>query len=602
MKHGGFLFEFLLIMIFIGTTLQVSSQENMEIKRIRFKGNKTFSDKDLREQFNLKGASWVEKKVLKKRNELFANEAYIEGINELTIFYQSEGFMHVAFGETEYKLTRKKVVMTIWVHEGAPVIIGSVYAGNMTDFLVKKKSTRRLSATPGARFRDKEVKEDDELLTKLLTNKGYAYASTAYRITVDTTRNEAHIRWEANTGPMCVFGSTDLTPVARTPERITRKQIAFKEGDRFSPEKLTTTQQQIYDLGTFRVASVKAQLTHPPGDNIKVSITLNEAPATTTRVGVGYGKEDLFRAFVEFQRLNFPGGVRRMNFYVSHSAIEPYLIKTTLTQPAIWGPKSSVALTPYIHRQVEPGYKLTSYGSTLGWIQRMNKYTTGHINLMMNQVLLDTATVAQTNLDEIKKEYAKTGIEAGIIFDNATPRFDPTDGWSLNVNTQLNNIISGTKTTFLKHQAEVKYFVQAMPLVVLASRIKIGTIDMMNHSISAPVDDRFFSGGSRSVRGWARQQLGPVDIESVPVGGYSLLEGSVEPRIHIYGPLGVVTFLDWGNVWEQSGHFNFTQLRFAAGAGIRFATPIGPIGIDAARPVFENLQKWQFHFNIGHPF
>lgn len=601
MKRHPHIARTLLFLMLLGWMQGMQGQENLEIRKIHFKGNKTFSDKELKQQLNLKGATWVEKKLLKRQSELFAENAYQQGIDNLTRFYQTEGFLKTTFQEPDIHIKRDKITLTIPLTEGAPMVIGSVFSGNMAEFLTKKKATKRLLATPGKRFRDEWMKADGDLLTRSLTEKGYAYATMQHHILADTTSMLVDVQWMADTGPLCTFGKTTLTPVARTPERITRKQLAYREGEAYSPTKLNKTQQQIYDLGTYRVASVKAQLTQPPTDTVHVAIKLTEAPGITTRFGVGYGKEDLFRAFVELQKLNFPGGVRRTTFYASHSAIEPYLIKTTITQPAVWGPKSSVSLTPFIRNQKEPGYKLISYGTTLSWIQRLSTHLTGQANFSINQVLLDTSTVARIS-QNLTKQYARTGIETGLVYDNALPRFDPTRGWIVTGNTQYITVFSGDRTRFFKHQLEVKNYQQVTPSLVVATRIKAGTIDLLNQSVAAPVDDRFFAGGSRSVRGWARQQLGPVDADGIPSGGHTLTEGSMEARQKLMGPLSVVGFVDWGNVWEPSGHLSLTDLHWAAGGGLRFATPIGPIGIDAAKPVYDSAKSWQIHFNIGHPF
>ena len=80
------------------------------------------------------------------------------------------------------------------------------------------------------------------------------------------------------------------------------------------------------------------------------------------------------------------------------------------------------------------------------------------------------------------------------------------------------------------------------------------------------------------------------------------MEFSVEPRVQVMNNVVMALFLDGGNVWRNSMTYRFNDLRFAAGFGIRVKTPIGPVGIDLARPVFDVQKSWQFHLNIGNPF
>ncbi|NOR76608.1 MAG: BamA/TamA family outer membrane protein, partial [Draconibacterium sp.] len=109
-------------------------------------------------------------------------------------------------------------------------------------------------------------------------------------------------------------------------------------------------------------------------------------------------------------------------------------------------------------------------------------------------------------------------------------------------------------------------------------------------------------GGSNSVRGWSRSNLGPKDESGRPIGGKSLLEGSAELRFSAGKKIILATFCDMGNVWEEAFSYKLNELRYSVGTGIRIKTPIGPVGFDFARPVFDRDTKWQFHFNIGHSF
>jgi outer membrane protein insertion porin family len=138
--------------------------------------------------------------------------------------------------------------------------------------------------------------------------------------------------------------------------------------------------------------------------------------------------------------------------------------------------------------------------------------------------------------------------------------------------------------------------------VVLALKAKLGGIKRTDNESFIPVEERFYAGGSNSVRGWSRSDLGPKDENGIPIGGNSLLEGSAEFRIDIGRKFKLATFVDAGNVWQSSFSYNLNDLHYAGGAGIRYKTAIGPVGIDFARPIFDAETAWQIHFNIGHTF
>ncbi len=102
--------------------------------------------------------------------------------------------------------------------------------------------------------------------------------------------------------------------------------------------------------------------------------------------------------------------------------------------------------------------------------------------------------------------------------------------------------------------------------------------------LSLPPDQRFYAGGSGTIRGYQYQSVGPLFHDGNPIGGTAINAGTVEYRQRIGQSLGFAVFLDGGQVSENVNPFNAT-LRFGAGAGVRYYTPIGPIRLDFALPI-----------------
>ena len=583
----------------------------LQIRKIKFEGNEHFSDKELKEAISFSGGSWLGKKLFSKESSWFSDDAWQMNVRELRHFYQSEGFIDIVVHEplliTNPKGTKLK--LTIMLSENRPVKIDTVFFAGPDTTLNKQvkeqmvKGSNIFSALPGERFRDEMIWNDRDRIAGFMVNKGFAYAEGRPLIDIDTIAKNADITWETAPGPLSYFGEISITGQERTPERLIRRQLAFSQGELYSREKLNRSQQQVFQLGTFRVASIKAQLSHDMKDSIPVSITLAEAPASTTRAGVGLGREDKFRTFVEFQILNFPGGARRLNIFAKHSALEPYRFDVKLTQPALFSPNSTAVLAASVKKQKESGFELFSYGANLSLTQRITNKLSGTLSLYYEQVDLDTATVATTEeISETPRNYSKGGLSVALLFDNALPKFNPSRGFIIALNTKSNSLILPGNYPFFRYQFELRNYSQLWNPLVIASRLKAGSVYPFPNSGSIPVEERFFAGGSRSVRGWARQQLGPKDESYIPIGGNSIIEASLEPRIALFGSFSMVVFMDAGNVWMSSEGFSLNNLRFAAGGGLRFDTPIGPVGIDLARPVWDEDSRWQFHFNIGHAF
>ena len=97
--------------------------------------------------------------------------------------------------------------------------------------------------------------------------------------------------------------------------------------------------------------------------------------------------------------------------------------------------------------------------------------------------------------------------------------------------------------------------------------------------------------------------MGPLGSDNRPMGGKSLWENSAEVRINITDKIGMATFLDFGNVWLDEFDYKISELRYSFGLGFRYSTPIGPIRLDLAAPIFEGWgNPIQFWFSVGQAF
>ncbi|TAJ13141.1 outer membrane protein assembly factor BamA [Marinilabiliaceae bacterium JC017] len=602
----------LLISLLFTCIFYSSAQEGAEISTIKFNGNLALPTSQLKEKLSLQTTSLLRRTFSKELPGRFSWEAYQNDIERLRSVYQKEGYLNVQFNTPE--ITTKsngRIKLIINIDAKAPIRINAVtFVVDSTiklDAFLPPKHKRNLlltmNATGGQRFRDEAVNEDNTLITEKFNNEGYAYVRATPHIIADTIKQEANIEWNIKAGPKCHFGSTLITGFNRVPEKSIRKQLTYKEGETWTKEATDLSQKYIYNLGMFRVASLKSIMTESQSDTIPIAINLKEAPRFTSRFGVGYGREDKFRTFVDLQYLGFLGGTRRLNLYAKHSALEPYNLSLLFSQPAFLFRITTLTLNPYMIQENEPGYKLDKKGGNVTLLNNISEYMNASIGTFYEIVDLDTTSIGEINEDLSNESlYNKFGVAIGGIYNNARPQFDPVQGYSVALNFKKNGLLFDTEMPFNRIIFEFKAYQAIMHEVILAYKLKMGGINATQGKDFIPVDERFFSGGSRSVRGWARQELGPEDSEGHPIGGNSLLEGSLEARIGLTKYLTGVVFMDAGNVWSDSYSYRLDDLHYAAGAGIRFKTPIGPVGIDFARPVFDSLKNWQIHFNIGHPF
>ncbi|MCY1721765.1 BamA/TamA family outer membrane protein [Prolixibacteraceae bacterium Z1-6] len=593
-------------------SLLSSAQENVVVRKVKFRGNKHFPNSRLKDEITLESSNWFKQKILGKEPVSYNSKLYYDDIKRLKVFYQKAGYYHVRFEKPGVVVTKnKKVKLTLYVTEGEPIVISgisyqvdSVYRlGEVLGSGEQRNILFRSEASESKIFRDEDISKDRLTIAEVFYDEGYPFAVVDPKLDVDTVKNTTKLNWDINRGPLTYFGPTNVVGNSRIRTESILRQLAYEEGEIWSKKKIDQSQKNIYSQGNYRVASVKTQIEQQPVDTLPMQILINEAPRWSARFGAGYGREDKLRAFTDFQYLSFITNTGRLNFYAKHSGLEPYNVYVKFSQPSFLFPMNTLTLHPFAQQQDEPGYKLDKVGYNVTFLQNFSKELNTSIGIIFEDVSVDTSGFSESNTSqEVESYYKKRGIVIGGIYNNADPILDPVQGFAISFNTKTNDIIWGSEMPFFRLLGEFKTYLGIRRGVVLGLKGKIGGIKRTDDNTFIPYEERFFAGGSHSVRGWSRSNLGPHDENETPIGGNSLLESSVEFRFDVGRKMKLALFADAGNVWAKSFSYRINDLHYAAGAGFKIKTAIGPAGLDFARPVFDDAKNWQVHFNIGHTF
>ena len=163
----------------------------------------------------------------------------------------------------------------------------------------------------------------------------------------------------------------------------------------------------------------------------------------------------------------------------------------------------------------------------------------------------------------------------------------------------------GSDQDFIRYTVNARGFFEFFSTVI-ASRVLVGTIQPIANTQSddVPLVERFYSGGSSSMRGVGYRELGPKDIDGNAIGGASLVESSIEWRIPVFRSLGIVGFIDAAFLGPDAWSWRLDKLEYAAGPGLRYKTPAGPIRVDFAWRLNPESDRGNFRISasLGHMF
>lgn len=589
-----------------------NAQENYEVRKVRFNGNKTLEDDFLLDRMAMRGISWFQKIVTKKDPYLYNEELINLDIERLKKIYQSEGFLEANVALQPLKINDKKetVKLTIEVEEGRPVEVDSISfeltgeAGNVKMDSLIKKVLRELKLEPGNRFRDDGLMNDILIIENAFKNLGYAYASATYDLYLRPEEYLTGIHYIIEPDQLSYIGPTSIEGNKHVKEKFIQKQLKYKEGDLYNRSLLEETRKNLYNLQLFRIVSVLPVMGKDSALNpIPVKLYVEEAPRLNARVGVGYGTEDKFRTFMDLTYLGFLGGARRLNLQVKHSSILPYSASLRWIQPRFLSDRSTIELNPYLNRTKEPGYDTRTYGLKVPIGYTFNPRWSGSLTYYFEDVeqTIEPNDPEFIELQDDKFPYNKSGVTLGTIYNDSKPQFSATSGTNVSLAFKMNGFLFGGDFSYTRLWGTYRTYYQLGDFT-LAFKLMAGGISSADSSNFIPVEDRFYSGGSTSVRGWNRAQLGPKRESGTPLGGSSALESSFEVRFPLFWRLSAVAFIDVGNTWQEEYTYRLNELAYAVGPGLRMETPIGPVRFDVGFPMRNEKKRPQFFISVGQAF
>jgi outer membrane protein insertion porin family len=529
-------------------------------------------------------------------------------VERLEAFFGGEGYLDA---EIEPKLKiddkRMRVEIEFVIDEGNPVVVDTLEFDIRAADLETYKNTEtiithlseRIRTKPGQRHRDADITNDIDMIRQTLAGSGYPFVRVSPEFDLDRDNKLVKTKVIIEPSNYTKFGEVIIQGNELTSERVINKQLRFSGGDEFNHRSLQRTQRSIQGLGMFQYVTVRALLQEVQDDSIPVEIVVRESNRWVSKLGVGYGREEKLRLSWEGQRFWFLGGARRLQVFAKTSQLEPYYIDMRFIQPAFIDPLGSLVLNPFLIRQKEPAYSLSRFGSNLRYQQQVSNITDLYLNFMFEQIDLEKHEDVSI---EAVDNYDKAVITFGFAADNSYPPFSPTGGNFVGGYFSYSGFESLSDYHYYKALGEMRFYRMLFDPVVIAAKGKIGLIEPIGANEVVPIEERYFSGGSNSIRGWARAQVGPTNQEGEPIGGNSLIELSLELRIPIYRAVSTVMFTDFGNVWRSSYNYNLNAMQYSAGGGLRIGTPVGPVRIDLAAPLYEKKPQWQYYITIGQAF
>jgi outer membrane protein assembly complex protein YaeT len=607
-RRLGALILFWSLLFWIWTPLLRAAESTPEpyltLRSFKIVGANTVGASKLKKQMTMPLPSWIPF----KKKPTFKEEDLRADIEQLKLYYRTQGFYHATITPS---IDRRdgQVDVTLTVNEGPPIMVArvEVHGAEIIPIWARGNIQEKSELYPGARYTDDRYEDLKRSYNSYLQDHGYFHAKVTGKVYINDKANTARIVITIDPGPLCYFGKITVKGAEDTPEFLILHKLTFREGELFSLAKTYDSQKNLYDTDLFKSASIIPQDVPRSQTSIPITVRVKEKKRRSLKLGLGYGDEELYRARLGLRIRNVGGGGRLLDIDTKYSAIDSKAT-ATFTNPQIFASRLDfVASAGWINR-VLPSFTDQSYFTferverDLPW--KFRGYV-GHAFEYAQPFDVPLSTLVFLENTEPGKSYRSSMVIYGLNQDTTVNPSDPTGGGKILISGEFAPNFLGSNLEFCRTIIEVRRYQTIVKDVVFSGRLKFGIISPIQETSQIPIQRRFFSGGYNSVRGYRLYYLGPRTPSGDPIGGDAVIEGNLETRVPLYKKFRGVGFLDFGNVFFDTSNIDLGQLKYAAGFGFNYLTPIGPVGLYFAwplNPINPAVDTMRVHFTIGPSF
>jgi len=585
-------------------TFKVTEGKKIRIGTINFEGNSAFSGRKLRGVMETKeewfmswltGAGTYKEEVLKNDSLLIADH------------YMNNGYINVKVGEPTIKLAedQESLSVDISITEGDQYRIGEItFKG---DLLYPENEFReKLKIETGEVFSRANLRTDIGTLTDMTADKGYAFNNVNPQTKPDPEKKVMDLGFEIEKGELVRIERIFIAGNSKTRDKVARRELRLMEGELYSATGFKRSKQNLMNTGYFEEANV-ASVKTANNNKLNINVDLKEKATGAFTIGGGYSSLDglIFQGSVS--QSNFLGLGLKANASASIGG-KSNTYSIGLTDPYFLDSKWTLGVdiyrterdyTDYSRRltggDIKAGYPINDFIGTF-WMYKYeikDIYNPTDLYLLYNAIDPGNYPLRQTTT---------SSIFASITNNTTDFRFDPSTGMVNTLSAEYAGL--GGNNKYVREIADNTFYYPLWWKFVVSTKVTVGAIQQAGGPI--PIDEKFYLGGIGTLRGYAARTVCPIE-NGLYVGGERELFGNLELKFPLMPEYGIkgVAFFDYGNAWSGSKLMP-SNMYMSYGAGIRWASPMGPLRLEYGIPVnprsgIDN-KSGRFEFAMGSLF
>ena len=583
-----------------------------KIKQIKIVGNKSFSDKKIKQDFETDLPIWY---MFWSESGVYSSPVLGADLDRLTSFYQDQGYMDFAIESTQVSLSKNKeeVFITISIEEGKQYIVNKInVAGKL--IVPIKEIAKLIDITTGEYISRAKILQSTENIKSRLSEEGYAFAKINAMPEKNKENEEVDISFYIDPGNRAYVRRINITGNITTQDEVFRREIRQMEGGWYSSNAIKASESRIRRLAYVENVSIKEVRVPGSINKIDLNVSIEEKLSGNFNIGAGIGGSGT--------GFSLTAGVEQDNFLGFGSKVA-FNIATAKTS------------REYSFSFFNPYHNLDSVSRSFGFnLQRTKTDNTDTVSdYEADRIGLDYSyglPMTESNrfflaLKYLKWDIRKTSNSPDEIIDFIALNGDKFDNFSLNVTYTIDTRDSRSFTrSGFKTLLGTEVFVPGSDLEYYKVTFRTDSYFLINKERDIilrlkgltkygqgyagqkglPFYDKFRTGGPKSVRGYEKNSLSPLDSRGNALGGDFAVAGSAE--VIFKPPLDMKSlrsafFVDFGRAYKDYDSFEFGDLKGSVGLSLKYLSPFGGITINISTPLNSEAEDKteSFQFNLG---
>jgi outer membrane protein insertion porin family len=528
-------------------------------------------------------------------------------------FYLKEGYadFRVSSSLSELSQDRENFYVTVTVSEGERYKVGDIRVNSQLRNLDPTALMKDVTLKKDQWYDAEEVKTSIEAMTGTLGDMQYAFADVVPDVVRNRENKTIDLVFNVNESPRVFVERINIDGNVRTLDKVVRRQLELVEGDAFNRSLLNESEKNIRNLGYFSKVDVKPTPGSAP-DKTVIDVSVEEQSTGEVSLGAGFSTADGPLADFHIKERNLLGTGQglglsatvagaRTEFDVSWT--EPYFLDRDLLIGV-----NAFHTTRDQQDQSSFDQRRTGTSVNLGYpLSKRWRQSWGY-RIESNEITNVDADASRFVKDQ-EGDRITSAISQRLTYEDLDSRLYPTDG--LTSWWELEAAGIGGDAQYISGKLGGSYYVPIAKNWVFNVLGETGMISGYGDG-DIQINERYFLGGN-TFRGFEKYGVGPRDLTTDDsLGGKQFYRGTAELTFPLGLPddLGVSghAFTDVGSLWglDESGTdiVDETALRGAAGVGVTWISPMGPVRVDLSKPYLKKDYDVEqvFRFSFGTRF